>query len=67
VYDQYLQGDVWGFVIKNRCDKCGQEDETEDSCWGFYGDDPLTNGMADHLSKEDRDALKEMSCTSEAK
>lgn len=67
VYDQYLQGDVWGFVIKDRCDACGSERETEDSCWGFYGDDPLTNGMVDNLSEEDRNALKEMSCTSEAK
>jgi hypothetical protein len=29
-YDQYLQGDVWGYVIK-------KDDEEIDSCWGFYG------------------------------
>ena len=30
-YDQYLQGDVWGYVIK---DVDGAE---VDACWGFYG------------------------------
>lgn len=32
-YDQYLTGDVWGFVIK------GMDDESFDSCWGFFGYD----------------------------
>lgn len=31
VYDQYLTGDVWGYVIE---DEHGEE---VDSCWGFYG------------------------------
>lgn len=31
-YDQYLRGDVYGYVIR-------KDDETEDSCWGFYGMD----------------------------
>jgi hypothetical protein len=30
-YNQYLQGDVWGFVIKD------EDGEIVDSCWGFYG------------------------------
>lgn len=38
--DQYLTGDVWGYIVQKEteCEKCGQE-ETEmlDSCWGFYG------------------------------
>jgi hypothetical protein len=29
-YDQYLTGDVYGYVIKDK-------DEQIDSCWGFYG------------------------------
>jgi hypothetical protein len=32
-YDQYLRGDVWGYII---------EDDTGnhvDSCWGFFGRD----------------------------
>jgi len=30
-YDQYLKGDVYGYIIKN------PDGETVDSCWGFYG------------------------------
>lgn len=30
-YDQYLQGDVWGYVIED------EDGEQVDSCWGFYG------------------------------
>ena len=42
-YDQYLTGDVWGFVVYD------QLDQEIDSCWGFYGDDPKKNGIMDHL------------------
>jgi len=31
-YDDYLTGNVWGFVIEDN------EGEQTDSCWGFYGD-----------------------------
>lgn len=30
-YDQYLTGDVWGYVIED------DDGEHIDSCWGFYG------------------------------
>lgn len=43
VYDQYLTGDVWGFQVI-------EDGEEKDSCWGFFGSDPLTNGIFDHLS-----------------
>ena len=33
VYDQYLQGDVWGYTIENPAG------DAIDSCWGFYGFD----------------------------
>ena len=53
-YDQFLRGDIYGFVITAKCEKCGQEkDDPEDSCWGFYGDNIFENGMSDHFSKED--------------
>jgi hypothetical protein len=29
-YNRYLQGDVWGFVIKD------EDGEIVDSCWGFF-------------------------------
>lgn len=31
-YDQYLRGDVWGYVVENN-------GEHLDSCWGFYGEE----------------------------
>jgi hypothetical protein len=30
-YHQYLAGEVYGYVVK------GDDDEHEDSCWGFFG------------------------------
>ena len=54
-YDQYLIGDVYGFIVEKReeCAKCGHSDwEHVDSCWGFYGSDVRENGMADHLGEE---------------
>ncbi len=45
-FDQYLTGDVYGFAIKNT------DGEEQDSCWGFYGDDYKTNGMLDHVGKD---------------
>lgn len=38
--DQWLTGDVYGFVVERRaeCDSCKHvEWEHVDSCWGFYG------------------------------
>lgn len=46
IYDQYLTGDVYGFTVINK------EGEEEDSCWGFYGSDPNTNGMMDNFSND---------------
>ena len=51
-YNQYLEGDVFGFVrIKEiKCECCSNIDEENvDSCWGFYGSDIEENGMLDHL------------------
>jgi hypothetical protein len=30
-YDQYLKGDIWGYIVKD------QDGNNVDSCWGFYG------------------------------
>ena len=50
-YDQYLTGDVYGFEYQEVLVYPDGREEVidEDSCWGFYGDDPATNGIADHL------------------
>lgn len=61
VYDQYLQGDVYGFELK-KLETCnmGEVHETqEDACWGFYGSDPLENGMSDHLPEWVAKQIKE--------
>jgi hypothetical protein len=52
VYDQYLTGDVYGYVIED-------EDGTEvDSCWGFFGLDCCRTEAVDaadsHLAREAR-------------
>jgi len=60
-YNQYLAGDVWGFILeipKPACETCGHVEYEEDSCWGFYGSDPLENGMADHFPEKYREELK---------
>ena len=44
-YDQYLTGNVWGYQVI-------EDDEVVDSCWGFFGSDPMTNGVLDHLSSQ---------------
>ena len=33
LYEQWAQGDIWGFIIEN------SDGEELDSCWGFYGSD----------------------------
>ncbi len=58
-YDQYLRGDVYGFVLRRpNCDSCDGPGEQEDSCWGFYGPDPVENGMADNLDTKYREQLE---------
>lgn len=56
VYDDYITGNVYGFIVEERetCDVNGECDDWEevDSCWGFYGRDPRTNGMHGYLSEE---------------
>lgn len=42
VYDQYLRGEVYGFVLE-------EDGEEIDSCWGFYGYDWRNNGIAEHV------------------
>lgn len=50
-YDQYLRGDIWGFEVLENGD-------VSDSCWGFFGNDPLTNGILDHLADEAKAAVR---------
>lgn len=53
-YDQYLTGDVWGYVIKD------ENDDHVDSCWGFYGRDYcVTEGESALKHAQDRQELIE--------
>lgn len=52
----YVAGNVFGFRLSLA--KEGSTDfEEVDSCWGFMGADPRTNGMIDHLPTEVATAL----------
>lgn len=46
VYSDYIEGNVFGYILK---DENGEE---LDSCWGFYGIDFNTNGIAKHAGFE---------------
>lgn len=64
VYDRYLTGDVYGYVITRTtvCKHCKQKkEEVVDSCWGFYGTDVKKNGMLENIPKKYRKALEEAS------
>lgn len=54
VYDQWMTGDVYGFICEELRE--GEDPDCDwtqlDSCWGFYGSDPETNGMKDHWDDE---------------
>lgn len=52
-YDQFLTGDVYGFHIRN------EKGELIDSCWGFFGSNPLTNGIIDYAGEEWKETLNE--------
>ncbi len=60
IYDQYLTGDMYGGtlykypVAHKTLDNVNEQldiDDLEetDSCWGFFGSDPVVNGMFDNF------------------
>lgn len=46
VYDTYLRGECYGFVIKD------EDDEVLDSCWGFDGEIDYCKGEATKMAEE---------------
>ena len=47
LYDHWLTGSVYGYTLM---EETAPDEWTEvDSCWGFYGADVLTNGIADNV------------------
>lgn len=59
-YELWCEGSTYGFVIEQRvtpdgieeCDDEGELWMEVDSCWGFIGDDFMTNGMGDYVPAE---------------
>jgi len=49
VYSEYVGGNVYGYIVEERD---GDDWEEVDSCYGFYGWDPDTNGMKDYLGDD---------------
>ena len=46
-YDQYLRNEVYGYILYHKLPRGGLEEL--DSCWNFYGDDLMTNGMPESI------------------
>ena len=56
-YDQYLTGDVWGYIIED------DDGEHLDSCWGFFGHDYCeqeAQEMVDYLEKQEKERAAEL-------
>lgn len=56
-YDQYLTGDVWGYIIED------DDGEHIDSCWGFFGHDYCeqeAQEMVDFLEKQEKERAAEL-------
>jgi hypothetical protein len=62
-YDQYLTGDVHGYVIKEPSEDWDEDEDDEDdkwtdtneSCWGFYGSDYCmteAKSIVDHMAEQ---------------
>lgn len=52
-YDQYLRGNVWGYVIED------EDGDDVDSCWGFYGDGLEETGILGHVEDQHVEGIKE--------
>lgn len=39
VYDQYLTGDVYGYIVEREIDGVWEDADTFNSCWGLFGAD----------------------------
>lgn len=56
VYDQYVQGNVYGFTRFKvvTCETCEHSKEEDiDSCWGFFGDNHKASGLLEAAGIED--------------
>lgn len=52
-YDNYLTGSVYGYEVwEHEKGDAPEDGELTDSCWGFFGDDPMLNGISDNIDPE---------------
>ena len=49
VYDQYLRCEVYGYELYEWDAEEQDWGDSTDSCYGFYGDDIMENGIADSI------------------
>ena len=64
VYNSYINGDIYGYTLfkKEYCSACGAEEEIEvSSCWDYYGDDFVRNGLFEDAGVESIDEWEELS------
>lgn len=52
VYNKFVQGDVYSYLLTDR-----RTGDVVDACTGFFGDNPHTNGMAEHLPATYREEI----------
>lgn len=54
LFDNWAWGNTFGFSVVEitTCNLGCEHEEIVDSCGGFYGDNFMTNGMADHIEEE---------------
>jgi hypothetical protein len=64
VYDLFITGNVWGYTIESvkDCESCGSkthgDEDVDDSCWGFFGDDLEFTGMKHNIDAKYHEALE---------
>jgi hypothetical protein len=63
IYDQYLRGNVYGYSLEiaHKCECCNHvEYEEIDSCWGYYGDEGIEDGLKDSIPEEYQHLVDEL-------
>lgn len=59
VYDKYLRGDVYGFILEEK-DEDGEVVDEIDSCWGFYGLEHISEELIGQIGNENLDLIQNL-------
>jgi len=51
--EQFISNEIYGFILED------ENEEEIDSCWGFYGDNVLENGIIDNFDKDTADEVRQ--------